>query len=182
MAQAWYVLHLAPRAEPEVLRLLQGHRFAYYKFTYLKRRTRGKPHRLGLFPGYLFVHMDPAVEPWEQMLGWDGVVDVLRSAPSRPSPLPPGCFEELLARHAGKEQEPGATAPEAGPAEVVKFGDLVRLVAGPFVGLMYRAERVTKRLVCGHLTMHGGRLWVEAGRADVRRLEDPEPGAQRLAA
>lgn len=62
------------------------------------RAARGDDERSLLFPQYLFVHFDPAVDGWRDVHHMTGVDRLLGASPEDPTPLPEGVIEELLSR------------------------------------------------------------------------------------
>lgn len=113
------------------------------------RHARRLEHRLvGYFPGYIFVALDLAADPWRPVNGTIGVRSLVMFG-DRPAPLPNGFVEYLQA--AADDQ--GLLIPE------IKFspGDKVRILSGPFadiVGTMDRLEgaarvRILMELVGG---------------------------------
>lgn len=128
----WYVAMTHPRSEELAMKHLARQGFDAYLPRY--RKTRRKPARSGnrtgevvaapLFPGYLFVRFDPAVDRWRPIRSTIGIRDLICQG-DRPSPVPDGVVEEV----AGREDETGfISMVEAPPFEK---GDTVRVMDGP---------------------------------------------------
>ena len=79
------------------------------------------------FPRYLFVRLDIGRDRWRSVNGTFGVSSLIMEG-ERPKPVPPGVVESVM-----------ATADQAGLISVVprlSLGDEVRVVRGPFSGLV----------------------------------------------
>lgn len=98
--RSWYVVrtqaHMETRAKTHLT--LQG----YQVFLPLRVKTRRHARKIEtvlrpLFPGYLFVCLDVAVEQWRPINGTVGVLHLI-TADSRPCPVPDGITEGIIAR------------------------------------------------------------------------------------
>lgn len=96
--QRWYVVATNPARETMAAIQLQNQGFK----AYLPTRSKSVRHArksvivaAPLFPGYLFVELDPDRVRWRSINGTIGVRSLL-SADSRPLPLPVGFVEGLL--------------------------------------------------------------------------------------
>lgn len=85
-----------------------------------------------LFSRYLFVRFDPNADQWRRIYRSNGVGGLICHAPERPTPLPPGVVEHLLARTSqrGVVDDPGCA-----PRQDIPLGASVSLVGGAFDGL-----------------------------------------------
>ncbi|HEY2418585.1 MAG TPA: transcription termination/antitermination NusG family protein, partial [Steroidobacteraceae bacterium] len=88
-------------------------------------RRRSVWHSEPLFPGYLFIHLDPQ-RPWYPIRWAPGVYHLLTVA-GMPQPCAEGAVEAVQAAEALRAPEPPAR-PAIAP------GDAVRLAAGPLAG------------------------------------------------
>ena len=123
----WYVINTLPhqegRAEANLRR--QGYRAWLPTIKRSRRHARRIDTILSpLFPGYLFVELDPEREAWTSINGTYGVRRILCRG-DRPMPVPSGFMEALRQTIDGE----GAVA----VPETLKPGQKVRLIAGPFV-------------------------------------------------
>lgn len=114
------------------------------------------------FPGYGFVRLDLARDPWGKVLNTRGVSALLCARPGVPAPVSDAAVAGIARRAAD------ASVPEL--AEPVAVGDALRLRGGPFldhegVCLWSSAERV--RLL---VTLFGRRAAVTVARQMVARV------------
>lgn len=98
--ERWYATHTHARAENLGLAHLRRQGFDAYLPQYLKRRRHAR--RVDwipapLFPGYLFVRMDPAATRWRAIRSTIGVRDLVCLG-DMPSAVPEGIVEGLQAR------------------------------------------------------------------------------------
>lgn len=97
---SWYVIHTHPREETRALHHLRRQGFEVYLPQYLKRRRHARRTTWApapLFPRYLFVLMDVSAQRWRAVNSTVGVA-YLVSANDRPTPMPRGVVEEIMAR------------------------------------------------------------------------------------
>ncbi|MGQ0663480.1 MAG: transcriptional activator RfaH [Pseudomonadota bacterium] len=138
MTLRWYVVHTQPQAEARALFNLLRQGFSAYLPRYAKRwRHAGRTEMRAapLFPRYLFVALDLAVERWRPILSTIGVSHLVRHG-DRPAPVPAGVVEAIHVH----EDEAGLVR----LAAVAPFrkGDRVRILDGTFaeqVGLFETA-------------------------------------------
>ena len=100
MGESWFVVQTHPRAEEKANRHLINQNFA----TYLPRYRRPIRHARRdvvalrpLFPGYLFVHLDPDGCRWRSINGTIGVQRILADCDA-PLHLPEQVIAEIKAR------------------------------------------------------------------------------------
>ena len=153
-ATRWYVVHTRPhqegRAEANLVR--QGFRV----WLPVMERSRRHAKRIGtvrgaLFPGYLFVALDPERTAWRAINGTFGVRRILCDG-AHPQALPEG-FVAALRSAVGAD---GLST--AGPSDL-RPGDAVTITAGPFT----ECAAVVLRLAPGErvevlLDVLGGRV------------------------
>ena len=124
----WYVVHARPHQEhrAEVNLTRQGYRVWLPVMERSRRRAkRFETGHLPLFPGYLFVELDIAREPWRAINGTFGVKRLLADGP-HPRAVP----EEFVTALRKATRADGVSTPE--PPDL-KPGDAVTIAAGPFV-------------------------------------------------
>ena len=122
----WCVIRSAPREEEraELNLLRQGYNTFLPRTRRQVRHARKVQWRLApLFPGYLFVSLDPAATAWRPILSTWGVAGLVRFG-ERPACMPPGLVERMRAI-AGPDGLL-AGAPDLQP------GDQVRISGGAF--------------------------------------------------
>ncbi|MEN3975963.1 transcriptional activator RfaH [Emcibacter sp. SYSU 3D8] len=118
----WYVAQTQPRKESVATQNLENQGFRAY--CPRVRRTRRHARKFTtvsepLFPGYVFVGIDVAEQPWRSVNGTLGVSRILTDG-ARPVPLEDGLVEHLMS----------LTGAAAGHG--VQVGQDVRLRTGPF--------------------------------------------------
>ncbi len=122
----WYLVHAQTGREA----VAQAHlrRQGYQTFLPTSLRTARHARQIktsqgAYFPGYLFVSLDLASQVWRPINGTVGVIRLFATE-SRPTPVPPGLVERLIAltNPSGLIELTPSLAP----------GDPVRLTAGPF--------------------------------------------------
>jgi len=130
MFASWFVVRTHARAEDKAVRNLNQQGFETYLPRYRRRvrHARRKEAVLRpLFPGYLFVHLDPGRCRWRSINGTFGVRSILCNGDS-PLPVPRGIVDEIKMR----EDETGAVKLNN---PVFVRGQVVRLLEGPLAEL-----------------------------------------------
>ena len=126
----WYVVQTRPRAEEWALRHLGNQGFDCFLPRLRRLRTHARRTRAllePLFPRYLFTCFDLDAAAWRSIDGTRGVVRLLADGP-RPTPVPPGVVEGLIA---GTDDE-GMTSLTA--LGVFRKGRRVEVEGGAFRG------------------------------------------------
>jgi transcriptional antiterminator RfaH len=136
MPASWFAVQTQPRAEEKARAHLENQNIA----TYLPRYRRPVRHARRveialrpLFPGYLFVHLDPAACRWRSINGTVGVRQILTDG-FVPLSLPDRVIGEIKAR----EDETGAV--KLRPA--FKQGQIVRLAQGALANVDALFEKI----------------------------------------
>ena len=134
----WYVAATKPNGESIAAFNLEQQNFT----TYVPRITVRQSHARRiemvlrpLFPGYIFVHLDPAVARWRAINGTIGVRYILEND-GRPQRIRPGFIDALKER----EIEGLVTLPGAGYVP----GQIVEVLDGPFtnhIGKILSADK-----------------------------------------
>lgn len=94
----WYVAQTRARQERLALMNLEAQKFEVFLPQILKTTRHARRHRLvksAVFPGYLFVRLDPDQHRWRSVNGTIGVSRLL-TANERPTPAPIGVVEALM--------------------------------------------------------------------------------------
>jgi transcriptional antiterminator RfaH len=129
----WIVVNSQPNRENAAIYNLTRQGYVTYCPMILKRiRHAGSARSLPrpLFPGYVFVNLDPEKGQWRSILSTVGVRSLVRFG-ERPAPLDPGFVQSLRER----EQGGVIVRPEiVRPAEPYVVGQKVRVNGGPFDG------------------------------------------------
>jgi len=112
----------------------QGFRSFLPRFHKTVRHARSLREVIApVFPGYIFVVLNPERDRWRSINGTFGVARLI-SAHGRPTPAPTGVVEALLA---GVDAM-GLVRFDAG----LQLGQPVRVVAGPFAGVLGVLQRL----------------------------------------
>jgi len=122
----WYAVHTHTRAERLGRAHLHRQGFEAYLPQYLKRRRHARRvdwTPAPLFPGYLFVRMDPAATRWQAIRSTVGIRDLVCLGET-PSAVPAGIVEGIRAR----EDDSGFVRMD----KVAPFakGDKIQIAAG----------------------------------------------------
>lgn len=126
----WYVAQTRARQEPLAKMNLEAQKFEVFLPQFLKTTRHARQMRttkVALFPGYLFVRLDPQQHRWRCVNGTIGVSRLL-TGNQRPLPAPPGVVEALM-----------TYVDEKGNCQLnrdLNPGQRVSVVQGPFVRLM----------------------------------------------
>lgn len=130
----WVLAQLRPnqaaRAQANLAR--QGYR-TFLPLTEVTRRRGARlvAQRVPLFPGYLFVALEPE-QPWRPIGGTYGVLRLVMRATQTPQPVPQDVMADLMAR----ADADGVLTPDTAFAT----GDAVRITAGALTGFVARVE------------------------------------------
>jgi len=160
----WYLVHA--QTGREAVAQVNLRRQGYHTFLPGGLRTVRHARKLrtvegAYFPGYLFVALDPTVQAWRPINGTLGVIRLF-AADTRPTPVPAGVVEQMIAL-----ADPSgmlASAPVLAP------GDPVKLIAGPFVRSLGVVQgmsapdrvRVLLAIMSGQIVVDVSRLTCEA--------------------
>lgn len=144
-SQNWFVAQLKPNGLAMAQRNLD--RQGLQHFAPLRhesvRTPRGMSRRArALFPGYIFVTLEPFSPEWRAINATRGISRLVVSDPRRPRPLPDGFLDALRARC-----DASGTLMHS-PPETFAPGDRVRILSGPFAEIVAVVEHLddTSRL------------------------------------
>lgn len=133
------------------------------------RRREAAPRIVPAFPGYLFVLFDQAAQPWRRIHGTRGVRRLFSTSPERPTPVPVGVVERLMAKLSAQNI---ADVPLSEAGDPVPDGAIVTVLSGPFVrqqAICIRSAARNTVVVVRLLTLG----WdVELPRSEVRVEDD----------
>lgn len=135
--RCWYVVQTKPREEKVAEQHLQ--RQGFEVFLPLCRKivshARKKQAVLSpLFPGYLFIKLNPEGYDWRPVNGSRGVRRLVGANPIKPQPMPAHVMEELLRRcdEQSMYQRDDLLYP----------GNVVKIAAGPFLDRLAVVEQL----------------------------------------
>jgi len=137
-ALRWFLVQLKPKGLQRARCNLARQDFSL--FCPMEPVTKISRGRFGsfwreLFPGYLFVGFDPATAPWRMINSTFGVARLVTFGKAAPTPLPADLIEGLQSRC----DADGHLL----PPKILKAGDRVQIVQGPFSDLTAKIERIT---------------------------------------
>ncbi len=160
--ERWFVAQTLCRRE-KLARLhlgAQGFRSFFPRFHKTVRHARSLREVIApVFPGYIFVVLNPERDRWRSINGTFGVARLV-SAHQRPTPVPTAVVEALLA----SVDELGLVRFDAS----LKPGQPVRLVAGPLAQVLGILQRLDgKGRVQVLLNIMGGQAAVMMDRAHL---------------
>jgi transcriptional antiterminator RfaH len=124
----WYVAQTQPNAENKAVAHLGRQGFVTYLPRYLKRRRHARRVDVvsaPLFPRYLFVEIDTAVQRWRSIYSTVGVSRLVCIGDT-PSPVP----DQVIALLKDREDEGGLISLDDRPA--FRVGDKIRVLEGVF--------------------------------------------------
>ena len=136
----WYLAQLRPGAFERARINLDRQGFACFmplRARTIRRSGRLQPVRHPLFPGYIFVQIDPGSQGWRKINSTFGVARLVSLEPNRPTPVPPEVMEGLFARC---DADTWHMAPQD-----LQPGHPARLVQGPFCEMMAVVETVPEK-------------------------------------
>ena len=167
MSTAWYTVQAKRHNEERVVRHLTGKAIStFLPFVEVVRRRRRGTRHAGLeplFPGYVFVQMEPLrhnPQDWDVVRWSPGVRRILGVA-GEPAPVP----EEAIHAIRNQLEDLGFVR----PGHRFAVGDRVRFRSGPMEGLQAILDRPASRVgrVQVLLELLGGELRVETDELDL---------------
>jgi transcription antitermination factor NusG len=150
----WYCIEVAPRTErlvaAEIARLGVVSLAPEYLGTQRVRERVGGQVKfvdraviLPAFPGYVFAEFDAVGPEWRRIATRRGVKRLIGSDPERPLAVPPVQMAWVISQFG----EDGAQRMPRQAAAPILLGAMVRVVAGPLVGLVARVVRSNGKTV-----------------------------------
>ncbi len=141
--RAWYLLQTKPRQDARALENLEFQGYdCFAPFMTVERIRAGKRCELSepLFPGYLFIYLDPLADNWRPIRSTRGVSRLV-TFNDAPLPVAHNIVDQLRKRVAGEKKQPAVS--------VLKPGDPVRVADGPFAELdaLFECYDGTERVV-----------------------------------
>jgi transcriptional antiterminator RfaH len=144
MLTSWYVVRTQSRAEEKAMQHLTNQGFVTYLPRYRRRVRHARRNEIvlrPLFPGYLFVNLDPDRCRWRSINGTVGVREILTNGDT-PLAVPDRIIDEIRAR----EDETGVVKLVA---PTFARGQVVRLLEGPMADMngLFEEMRDENRVV-----------------------------------
>jgi transcriptional antiterminator RfaH len=140
----WYVVQTARYREQITSRAINGLKFETYLPCETKwHRRKRRAIRYPLFPRYLFAHFDVGNDQWWQIERIGFVARIVRNASGKPRSVRDHEIEALRqAERLGFYDHTRRVAPEE---RAIPIGSKVRIMTGPFVGLVAEVRRASPR-------------------------------------
>jgi transcriptional antiterminator RfaH len=126
----WYVVNTLPHQEARAECNLRRQGFDAWLPVFRKARRHARKADsvlVPLFPSYLFVRLDPAIERWRSINGTFGVAKLLCNG-DMPQSVPEGFIDEIMRRR-------NADGLVQLPPRQFAVGQALRVAAGPFADL-----------------------------------------------
>ena len=161
--EIWYLAQVKPNCAQIARRNLERQGFATFLPFEVETRRRGGRHmaaNVQLFPGYLFVALDPRSMPWRQVNSTLGVARLV-SFGDQPTPVPAPIVDALMHRcdASGRLIELAQLCP----------GDQVRITNGPLSSFIAQVDRIEPdKRVWLLMDIMGGQTQVAIPHADLR--------------
>ena len=136
-AMRWFAGQLKPNGLAQAERNLarQGiETFCPWTIEAHHRNGRMTDRPRPLFPGYIFLRLDPKAGLWRAVNSTRGLTRMVQTDPRAPTPLPDALIDGLRARCDAQGRL------DMGPSLVP--GDRVRVIAGPFADLVTEIETI----------------------------------------
>jgi transcription antitermination factor NusG len=138
--ERWFAAQTLPHRENRAQFNLE--RMGLRIFIPRARRTIRHARRLRnvlapLFPGYVFLILDPSRDRWRSVNGAIGVASLIMGA-EQPIPVPHGVVEALI----GARESAGT---DGGPHYDLEIGQKVRILSGPFAEALCELDLLDDR-------------------------------------
>ncbi len=164
--ERWYLVQAKPRLDFLVLLRVKMLGFAVHVPTLIVRDGQVPEP---VFPGYVFVRFDAAVDGWQRIASQPGVHRLFSYAPERPQPMPDGEVERWIGQ-AGAAGVIDARPPAIGA------GDEVQVVGGAFADLVTVCRWAEGDRIRVLIEVLGRQVEVPMAAGDVRRVEGAQAG------
>ncbi len=131
-ADSWIVVATHPNKERLAVDNLQRQGFRPYCPRIRKRIRHARQVKVALrplFPGYVFIRLDPQLEQWRSIAATFGVRSLIRFG-ERPGTVP----DQFVSGLRSTEQDGAVAMPRA--RDYYQVGEKVRMRGGPFEGLV----------------------------------------------
>lgn len=165
----WCVVQTRPREEQVAISNLGNQSFEVF-MPLLREAGRTGTRLVAMFPGYLFVAIDPATSAWLSIASTRGVKRLITSRPDRPAFVPTGWVEELRSR---------GIVDAFTDALSFSKGDKVELIAGPFEGNIAVCKWTSERRIGVLFDCMGRESMLICEPKMLRLVKDKHPHAVR---
>lgn len=136
-SERWYVAETILHKEALAFANIQSQGFPCFYPRFRTVRSHARKHTqvlMPLFPGYIFIRLDPERRPWRAINGTRGVKSLLGSERDLPRAMPQAAMDCILARCDNGIVSRWIDEP--------KKGQTVRIVTGPFADRIAAIDRL----------------------------------------
>jgi transcriptional antiterminator RfaH len=162
----WLLAQAKPNMLPRAHRHLENQGFrVFVPQIQTTNRVNGqfRDKRAPLFPGYLFVQVDPETGPWRKINSTYGVSRLVSFTSNRPAIVPSDLITDLRSRFSAELDLP--------PEDRLDPGIEVEVIKGPFAGLTARiAESAPNDRIWLLLDIMGRETRVSADKRNVIKV------------
>ena len=134
----WYLIQFKPNSYRQAERHLTSQGFKTFlpmQETLGRKASRFVSRLKPLFPGYMFIQLDPDIAPWRKVSNTIGVSKIV-SFEGKPKPLPPKLISTLIHQCDCN----GKILPNY---DVCK-GDSVKLLSSPFTNFLATVDKIDR--------------------------------------
>jgi len=162
----WFLVQVKPNGSQRAQCNLSRQKVPFFcPLEPATRKVRGRFQEVwrALFPGYLFVRFNPATAPWRKINNTWGVARLVAFGDDGPKPIPDCLIAGLLARC--------DSSGHLLPPEMLKPGDNVRIINGPFAEFTTTIQQVSPdQRIWVLLDLMGRETTVEIGRENLQSV------------
>lgn len=133
----WYLVQLKPNGFDRAVTNLERqnlHTFMPFRKKYVRNKNRQIEKKHPLFPGYIFVDVNPSIVSWRSVNSTYGVARVVSFGSQSPMPLPGQLIDGLKARC---DEELILLPPDD-----LRVGERVKIISGPFADYVATIESI----------------------------------------
>jgi transcriptional antiterminator RfaH len=175
MTELWYCLNTHPTKELVAVRNAVHQGFVTYLPQY-RPKWAGLKERRPLFPGYVFVKFDAALDNWQVLCSTDGVKHLLQTSMGCPAVMPADLIDNIRAQleneHACFNVQAKPPAAGLGP-QAIRAGQRVKIEAGHYFlgGTEGICSWSTSRRIQLLMDLAGERITVTLRRDQVEPID-----------
>lgn len=165
MNSPWFLLQLKPNGYARAALNLERQAVTTFMPLHISQSAAGgKPRKVPLFPGYLFISFQPAIISFKTINSTYGVARLVTSGDTSFKGLPVSLIEGLKARC----DETGVLQ----PVSDLKENEMVRITSGPFAEFVATVEKLqSKDRVRVIMELMGRETRAEVSTSNVRRVQ-----------
>lgn len=165
-SQKWYLVQLKPNGFDRAVVNLERqniHSFMAHRKVLRRVGQRQTQKKQPLFPGYLFIHINPSTTQWRSINSTYGVSRIVSFGSEKPPALP----DQLISGIKLRCDEEDCLLP---PVDL-KIGEQVKIISGPFADFVATIETMPSQTRLGLLfEFLGQKTPVQIGHENVERV------------